>query len=280
MFLFTMPEQIEYVIDSSKKKFFDWKELWQYRELFYFFTWRDVKVKYKQTTIGVLWVLIQPLLSVAIFSFFLSRALKIQTPIPYPIFVFSGLILWNVFASAINAAGNSMISNAPIIKKIFFPRIIIPVSALLVCFVDFVVAFIAFLGMAVYYQLEVEWLLLLLLWPSAILITFIGTLGISCWLASLTLKYRDFRYVIPFGLQIALFVSPVMYPVADLGKQWLSVIIALNPMYAAITLFRIPLGISTIEPMLLTISLVSTLLFLAYGIYYFKKTEDFFADLA
>jgi len=280
-----MTNDTGYIIDASDAKILNGRELWQYRELFYFFTWRDLKVKYKQTVLGVVWVLLQPILTVMVFSLFFGRALNIPPQgIPYPLFVFSGLLLWTVFSSGINTAGSSMLSHAPIIKKIYFPRIIIPISAILVACIDFAISLLVFAVMIMFYvwkqQVEVHWLQVLWSWPAGIVLMLVGTTGVSCWLAALTVKYRDFRYVIPFALQIALFVSPVIYP-ATLGNHtWLNYIMALNPMYAAITVFRIPLIGFVGDPTLLWVSITSSILFLMVGIYYFRKTEAFFADLA
>lgn len=276
-----MTNQSEYIIEATKRNLFDWKELWSYKELFYFFTWRDVKVKYKQTALGIIWVVLQPLLMVGIFSLFFSHALNIApTKTPYPVFAFSGLLLWNFFSSSINAAGSSMLTNATIIKKIYFPRIIIPVSSILVSFIDFAVAFIVFLFVLIYFQIQIDFIGLLILWPLAICLMFLGTLGISCWLSALTVKYRDFRHVIPFGLQLALFVSPVIYPTSIVGSGSVSYFLAANPMYAPITLFRAPFMPNSTDGMLLLISILSTFVFLIIGILYFKKTEAYFADIA
>ncbi|MBL0742444.1 ABC transporter permease [Chryseolinea sp. Jin1] len=241
-------------------------------------------MKYKQTTLGVIWVVLQPILTVIIFSFFFGRALNVEKTspgLPYPVFVFSGLLLWNFFSSSVNSAGNSMLTNAPIIKKIYFPRIIIPVTALLVSGVDFIVAFVAYVGVLIYYNVHIDFMALLIFWPISIMFLLLGTLGISCWLAALNVKYRDFRYVIPFGLQIALFVSPVIYPASIISERWVNYVLALNPMYAAINFFRVPLtGANSIDIVLMLISSVSSTLFVLLGIYYFKRTEAFFADIA
>jgi lipopolysaccharide transport system permease protein len=276
-------QQKENIISADRSVILNLSELWSYRELFYFFTWREVKVKYKQTALGVVWVVLQPLAMVAIFSFFFGHALKNDNflGLPYPVFVFSGLLLWNFFSSSVNTAGNSMLTNAPIIKKIYFPRIIIPVSALLVAGVDFTVAFVAFVATLIYYQVHIDLLMLIVFWPLATLFLLSGTLGISCGLAALNVKYRDFRYVIPFGLQVALFVSPVIYPASNVQNPWVSYLLALNPMYAAINFFRVPLtGTTDMNFLLMMISSVSAILCLSLGIYYFKKTEAFFADIA
>jgi lipopolysaccharide transport system permease protein len=272
---------IEYVIESSQRKLLDWNELWQYRELFYFFTWRDLKVKYKQAALGIIWVILQPLFTVFVFSFFFGRSLNIpSTGMPYPIFVFSGLLLWTVFSTTINNAGNSMLTNASIIKKIYFPRIIIPVSSLLASLVDFLIAFAVFLLALLYYEVSVNFFLMLVYWPVAIILLLMGTLGLSCWLAALNVKYRDFRYVIPFGLQIALFLSPVIYPIGIVESSWTNYALAVNPMYAVIMLFRVPLTGFFPGNIELAISILSAFFLCGLGIYYFKKTEAYFADIA
>ncbi len=275
-----MINDFEYIIEPSRKKVYDWKELWQYRELFYFFTWRDVKVKYKQTALGILWVILQPILSVLIFSLFFGRGLNVPSAgLPYPVFVFSGLLLWSVFSASINSGGNSMVTNAPIIKKIYFPRIIIPISSILVSSFDFLISFTVFLLMLLYYEVQVDLIGILFFWPSAILLMLLGTMGLSCWLAALNVKYRDFRFVIPFGLQIALFVTPVIYPISILGDTWLNYFLAMNPMYGAIMLFRAPLGLG-VNSFEMIICIVSSLIFLFWGVYYFRRTEAYFADIA
>ena len=275
-----MADEFELRIEPPKKLSFGFKELWLYRELFYFFTWRDVKVRYKQTTLGILWVLIQPILTVTIFTVFFGRALKIPSGgIPYPVFVFSGLLFWNVFSASVVNAGTSMISNAPIIKKIYFPRLIIPLSNLLVALVDWSIAFMLFIIITFVYSVEVSWLQALFYWPLATMVMLVGTAGVSCWLAALNVKYRDFRYVIPFALQVMLFLTPVIYPINILNYPGLQYVLALNPMYAVIELFRFPL-LQQSNLILLTISLSSSVLFLLVGIYYFKSTEHYFADLA
>jgi lipopolysaccharide transport system permease protein len=272
-------KDIEYFIEPTKKKLFDWKELWQYRELFYFFTWRDVKVKYKETVLGVMWVILQPILTVLVFSVFFGHALKVPSAgLPYPVFVFSGLLFWTVFSSAIVNAGSSMISNAPIIKKIYFPRIIIPVSSILVSCIDFLIAFTVFVLMLFYYQVQLNVSELFLFWPVAILLMLFGTLGVSCWMAALNVKYRDFRFVIPFSLQIALFLTPVIYPISILGNNWLKHLLAINPVYGAIMLFRAPFGLTVNTPEVL-LSVLSALGLLIWGVYYFRKTEGYFADI-
>lgn len=275
-----MPDVRENIIDADKQRLFDWRELWQYRELFYFFTWRDIKIKYKQTVLGFLWAVLQPLAMMIIFTFFFGRALRIPSQqIPYPIFVFSGLLMWNMFSSGLTTSANSMINNAPIIKKIYFPRLIIPVSSILVSFFDFLMAFILFVPLIIFFGQPVS-IAAIWSWPLAIAVCVIGTLGPGSWLAALNVKYRDFRYVIPFVVQVMFFLTPVLYPITLLDHPLLRYLLAISPMYAAVELFRVPLTGELPDPVLLTISLSSAVFLLAIGLTYFKKTEDLFADFA
>ena len=274
-----MSDQIEYVIDGSRRKFFDWKEIWQYRELFYFFTWRDVKVKYKQTYLGIAWVLIQPLLMVSIFTFFFGSVARFATPVPYPLYVLSGLLLWNFFAASINNGGTSMLSHASIIKKIYFPRLIVPISAMLSCLVDAFITFLIFIGMAVYYKVSIDPVAILIFWPLALLCLIVGTVGLSTWLSALVVKYRDFRYVIPFALQLGLFVSPILYSFSS-AQSYFGKVLALNPVYAPLELFRHPFIGGEMDGMMIATSILSSIFLLVMGLYYFKKTENFFADIA
>lgn len=275
-----MAETIEYSIESTGRKWFDWKELWRSRELFYFFTWRDIKIKYKQTALGFLWAVLQPLFMMIIFTFFFGRALNIPSQnLPYPVYVFSGLLVWNMFSSGLTGASNSMVNNALIIKKIYFPRLIIPVSSILVALFDFAMAFMLFAGILMYYQQPLHWSFILL-WPLSLLVTIIGTLGLGALLAALNVKYRDFRYVIPFLVQVLFFITPVIYPITLLKYPVLKYLLACSPMYAAVELFRYPLTHEIQDSVFMMLSLLSGLLILLVGIFYFKRTEDFFADLA
>ncbi len=271
----------EQIIDSGQHDVFNWKELWRYRELFYFFTWRDIKVKYKQTALGVLWVMLQPLLMMIIFTFFFGRMLGIASEgMPYPVFAFSGLLLWNFFSSAITNAGNSMVQNSAIIKKIYFPRLIIPVSSILSAWVDLMVALILFIIFLSFYPVSVNILELFLFWPAAFILSVVSALGLGCWLSALMVKYRDFRFVVSFVIQVAFFLTPIVYPVSKISYPFLKYILAVNPMYGAITLFRVPMMESAVDYSLVGISVLSGLLMLTIGISYFKKTELYFADLA
>jgi lipopolysaccharide transport system permease protein len=270
------------VIEPTGNKLVNWKELWHFRELFYFFTWRDIKVKYKQTVLGFLWAILQPIFLVLIFTFFFNRALHLPSEgLPYSVFAFSGLLLWNIFSSGVANAGNSMVSNSHIIKKVYFPRLIIPVSAVISALFDFVLSLSVFIVMLLYFQIPVNFTELVYCWPVAILLTFIGTIGFGAGLSALTVKYRDFRYIIPFLIQALLFLTPVIYPVSMLQNQyWAKYVLALNPMYSAITFFRLPLIEFQTDHQLLLISITSSVVLFVIGIFYFKRTEMYFADIA
>jgi lipopolysaccharide transport system permease protein len=269
----------EYTIDAAPGVF-NWRELWHYRELFYFFTWRDIKIKYKQTVLGFLWAVLQPLLMMVIFTFFFGQALNIPSQdLPYPVFVFSGLLLWNLFSTGLTSSANSMVNNSAIIKKIYFPRLIIPVSAVLVALFDFVMAFVLFIPLLIFYKQPLSWDVWWC-WPASLLLSVVATLGPGCLLAALNVKYRDFRYVIPFLIQILFFLTPVIYPVSMLKYPLLQYLLVLSPMYAAVELFRLPLTGAEINQTFLFISLGASFFFLMAGVIYFKKTEDFFADFA
>jgi lipopolysaccharide transport system permease protein len=275
-----MNKNLEFIVDADRRKIFDWKQLWSYKELFYFFTWRDIKIKYKQTALGFAWAILQPLLMMVIFTFFFGRALNIPSQsIPYPVFVFSGLLLWNTFASGLTSSANSMVNNAQIIKKIYFPRLIIPVSSILVALFDFLMAFILFVPLLLFYRQPVS-ITVLWAWPAALLLTVMATLGPGCLLSALNVKYRDFRYVIPFLVQVLFFLTPVIYPVNLLTYPVLQYLLVCSPMYAAVELFRYPLTNAELNLSFIAISITSAFAFLFLGIIYFKRTEDFFADLA
>jgi lipopolysaccharide transport system permease protein len=275
-----MNEQEESIIDADQARVFDWREVWRYKELFYFFTWRDIKIKYKQTILGFLWAVLQPLLMMLIFTFFFGKVLKIPTQqLPYPVFVFSGLLIWNTFATGLASAANSMINNSAIIRKIYFPRLIIPVSAILVSLFDFLMALTLFVLLLLFYQQPVS-LHAFWAWPFAILVAALATLGPGSLLAALTVKFRDFRYVIPFVIQILFFISPVIYPVSMIKYEAVKYVLVASPLYAAIELFRFPLVNVHPEPGLIILSLCSCGLFVVIGLTYFRRTEDFFADFA
>jgi lipopolysaccharide transport system permease protein len=258
--------------------FKDLREIWQYRELLYFFSWRDIKVRYKQTTIGIAWAVFQPLITMVIFSVFFGQLANIPSDgVPYPIFVFIGLLFWQFFSGALSDTSNSLISNQAIITKVYFPRLILPVSTVIVKMVDFLIASVILVGLMIYYQFTPNlWGILLL--PILLLITFMASVGFGLFLASINVKYRDVRYVLPFFIQILMYLTPVIYPASIVGKY--SWILALNPMTGVIQSARAALlGTTPINWLLVLISFVATLVIMLLGIYTFKKTERYFADI-
>lgn len=277
--------EIEYIIAPKHDFSLNLRELWQYRELFYFFTWRDIKVKYKQTVLGFLWAILQPLLMMSVFVVFFSKALKVPTDnIPAPIFYFSGLLLWNLFSSGLGGSAGSMVSNANIIKKVYFPRLIIPFSSILVALFDFLMATILFFGLIIYIKITGSSLFIkpsiLIYFPLSLLLTIVTVTGAGMLLSALNVKYRDFRYVIPFTIQFLLFVTPVIYPVSVFSSMpWVKYLLAINPMTGAINLARSPFIGSEIDFSIVGISTFSAMLMFLIGIFVFNKMEGYFADL-
>jgi lipopolysaccharide transport system permease protein len=256
------------------------REIWQYRELFYFFTWRDIKVKYKQTSLGIIWALLQPLGMMLLFTLLFSKTLKFDTrPLPYPVFVLSGLILWNLFQSSVSHAGESMIQHAGIIKKIYFPRLIIPGSAVLVALFDFIMGLLIFLVFCLVYKQAFHWYTLPY-FLGGLLLLVLAAFGTGTFLAALNVKYRDFRYTIPFFLQVLFFSSQIIYPVNGITQPVLKYLLALNPVNASIELFRCGLTGQTPDNLLLVAGASTTVVVFLAGLYYFRKTEAYFADIA
>ncbi len=272
---------MEYEIKNQNKFNLGIKELWEYKELFYFFTWRDVKVKYKQTILGVAWAIIQPLFLTIIFTQTLGTSIsnKSNLTIPYPIFAISGLLLWGIFSSGMSNAANSMIANANIIKKIYFPRLIIPISSVLVAFIDFIIAFFVFILFQFFYSVDISYNKLFLL-PFSVIITSISAMGCGMFLAALNVKYRDVRYVIPFFIQGLLFLTPIMYPHNISENKIINWVLSLNPISGAMELMRGIFEGYNINYNIVFISGVTSLFLFVIGIIYFRKTEHYFADLA
>lgn len=272
---------MEYEIKPQTKLSLGLKELWEYRELFYFFTLRDIKVKYKQTVLGFLWAVLQPLVMALLFTFFLGKAISSYTelPLPYDVFALSGLVVWGIFSSGINNAGNSMVSNANIIKKIYFPRLIIPISSVLVGLFDFLMAFLVFIVYCLFNQVTFSFNAIIY-FPVAIALTCIATFGAGTLLAALNVKYRDFRYIIPFLVQFLLFVTPVIYPTSITQNNYLKLLLALNPMSAPLDIFRAGITNGDINWEANLISIATSGIIFVIGLLYFKKTEAYFADLA
>lgn len=256
----------------------DISELWKYRELLYFFTWRDIKIRYKQTSIGITWAILQPLVTMIVFTIFFGRLAGIESDgVPYPIFVFTGLLFWQFFSTALTDTSNCLVTNQSIITKVYFPRLILPISSVLTKLVDFgISAFILMIMMFFYgYVPQIESIIVI---PIVLGISFMVSVGLGLILASINVKYRDVRHALPFFIQILLFLTPVIYPAGIAGKySWL---LALNPMTGAIQNARASLlGTTPINWLLILISLIASLSLLAIGIYVFKKVERYFADI-
>lgn len=275
----TSTQPIENII-RPKKTFTlrDFREVWNYRELLAFFTWRDLKVRYKQTAIGALWAIFQPFITMVVFSVFFGQLAQIPSDnVPYPIFVYVGLLFWQFFSGALSDTSNVLISNQAIITKVYFPRLILPLSSVTTKFVDFAIAAFILAGMMLYYG-YVPQLASLAIIPLLLIITFMAAVGGGLFLAAVNVKYRDVRFVLPFFIQTLLFVTPVIYPASIAGKySWL---LALNPMMGVIQTARATLlGTAPINWQLVSISFAACLVLLVIGTIYFKKVERYFADV-
>ena len=256
----------------------DWRELWEARELMYFLVLRDVKVRYKQTVLGVAWAVLQPLFTMLIFTIVFGRFAKIPSDgLPYAVFVFAGLLPWTFFSNNISQASMSLVNQQSLLTKIYLPRVFVPASSIGGGLIDLLVSFAVFAAMMVYYQIgvgpRVLWVPLLILLAAA------ASLGVGLALAALIVTYRDFRFVVPFLVQSWLYVSPVIYPVSMVPPQW-QPLLALNPMVGIIDGFRAALLGSPWNMTTLTISAVSSIALMAFGLFYFRKTERSFADVA
>lgn len=253
-------------------------ELWDYRELFYFMAWRDMKIRYKQTVLGVLWALIQPFFTMVIFAVVFGQIAGISSDgIPKPIFYLSALIPWIYFSSTISSAGLSLVTNSTLLTKIYFPRIILPGAAALGGLLDFLIATVMLAGFAIYYQVPLGWNLLL--WPVLVVPLVLLAFGISAFLAALNVKYRDVKYAIPFGIQLWLFITPVIYP-SSFFPESIRWVLAFNPMSGLIEAFRFSLvPTQQVNWNLLWISMASTVFIFILGVRYFRRTERAFADI-
>lgn len=262
------------------KKLFTYRdilELWKYRELLYFFAWRDFKVRYKQTIVGVGWAIFQPVMTMVVFTIFFGNLAKMPSDgVPYPIFVYVGLLFWQFFSSALSDASSSLLSNQSIVTKVYFPRLILPASTVATKFVDFFFAAIVLVVLMFYYGYTPNIIGLLVL-PLLLLISFFAALGGGLFLAAMTVKYRDVRYILPYFIQILMFLTPVIYP-SSIAQKY-SWILAINPMTGVIKAARgAILGTEPVNWPLLGLSLVAVIIIFIIGLYSFKQTERYFAD--
>jgi lipopolysaccharide transport system permease protein len=286
------------VIEAGKTERAYWSDLWRYRELFFFLSWRDILVRYKQTVIGVLWALIRPVLTIAIFTVLFGKVAGMSSGgIPYPVFVCAGTLPWQFFATAMSEASNSLINNANMLGKIYFPRLIVPASAVIVAFVDLLISLVILAALMAWYHVLPTWRLITL--PLFTALGMFAALGVGFWLSALNVKYRDFRYVIPFVVQFGFFISPVGYSRdgihQKLGDTFLGKTVyqlyPLNPMDGVINGFRWAIGggkpaplDSTMPPLALDwnsvlISIAVVVVIMALGLRYFRSTEKTFADI-
>lgn len=253
-------------------------DLWEYRELLYFLVWRDIKVRYKQTVLGAAWAIIQPFFTMVIFSIFFGRLAKIPSDgIPYPVFAYCALLPWQLFAHALTESGNSLVANERLITKVYFPRLVVPLAAVLGGLVDFAIAFLVLLGMMIYYGLSLTGAIVTL--PLFLLLAVATALGVGLWLSALNVQYRDVRYTIPFLTQFWLFATPVAYPASLVPESWRP-LLGLNPMAGVVEGFRWALlGVAHAPGPLLAVSVGVVVALLVGGLYYFRRMERTFADI-
>jgi lipopolysaccharide transport system permease protein len=268
----------EIILEAGRANRNYWQDLWRFRELLGFLAWRDIKVRYKQTTLGVLWALIQPAVTLTVFTFIFGKLAGMPAGnAPYPLLVLCGLLPWQLFSAAFSNASGSLVANTHLISKVYFPRLIVPLSSVAVALIDFAVVLVLLAVMCLWWQFTPDWRIIVL--PLFIVLTLITAIGTGLWLTALTVKYRDFRFVAPFLLQVGLFLSPVGFSSTNL-PNW-RFIYSLNPMVGAIDGFRWCLlrGEPALDPLNLAVSIGMAALLLASGIWYFRRTERTFADL-
>lgn len=276
-----MSNQTEHklIIEAGRTERHYWADLWRYRELFYFLAWRDILVRYKQTAIGVVWALLRPFLTMVVFTIVFGKLGKFPSDgAPYAVMVFVAMLPWQFFANSLTEASNSLIGNANLISKVYFPRLIVPSSAVITSFVDFLISGFILVGLMAWYRFIPGWRIFTL--PLFIAIAFAAAMGIGLWLTALNVKYRDFRYVVPFIVQFGLYISPVGFSSSVVPEKW-RLLYSLNPMVGVIDGFRWAIlgGCATINWPSFMLSNGLVLLFLVTGIWYFRKTEKTFADV-
>ena len=256
----------------------NFRELWEYRELLYFLTWRGIKIRYKQTVLGAAWAIIQPVFMMIVFSLFFGKLAKVPSDgIPYPVFAFCALLPWQLFAHAVSESSNSVVGNQHLITKVYFPRLVIPIASVLTGFIDFLVSLVVLIGLILWFGLVPGWRIIAL--PGFILLAICTALAVGLWLSALSVQYRDVRYLIGFLVQFWLFATPVAYPSSIIPQQWRAVY-ALNPMAGDVEGFRWALlGRSSALGSMLWVSASVVLVTLLGGFYYFRRMEQEFADI-
>jgi lipopolysaccharide transport system permease protein len=273
-------ERFDLLIEAGRGEKNYWRDLWRYRELFYFLAWRDILVRYKQTVIGIAWALVRPFLTMLVFTFIFSRVAKLPAPgsVPYALLVFAALLPWQFFSTALGEASNSLIGNANLISKVYFPRLIVPAGSVITSFVDFLITLVLMAGMMIWYGFLPDWRLLTL--PLFVALAFGSAFGAGLWLCALNVRYRDFRYIVPFIVQFGLYLSPVGFS-SNIVPEGLRLIYACNPMVGVIDGFRWALlrGQSPLAAYALIASILVTSVLCLSGIWYFRRTEKTFADI-
>jgi lipopolysaccharide transport system permease protein len=270
-------EPLVVIQPSNRWSILSFKDIWAYRELLFFLTWRDVKVRYKQTALGAAWAILQPLFMMIIFTIFFGRLAGVASAgIPYPLFALAGLVPWTFFSNAITASGNSLVGSANLITKVYFPRLIVPAAAMLAGLIDFLLAFLLLVILMIYYRVTPTVQLLSL--PVLILLTALFSLGVGTWMSALNVKYRDVRFALPFLIQLWLFVSSVILPSSSIPQKW-RWLIMLNPMSGIIEGYRAALFGLPFDWPALGIASALTIVVLLYAIYAFGRVERSFADI-
>jgi lipopolysaccharide transport system permease protein len=279
-------EEIVYIRPPQGWLGLNLKDLWLYRELIYFLIWRDVKVRYKQTVLGASWAIIQPLMTMVVFTVLFGRVAKVPTDgIPYPIFSYTALLPWGLFTKALTDAGKSLIHNRSMLTKVYFPRLVIPISSVVSGIVDFALAFTILIGMLIYYNSDLggnyditpNYAVITL--PLFLLLAMVTSLGVGLWLSALNVIYRDVNYILPFITQIWLFITPVAYPASMIPEKW-QLVYALNPMTGVVEGFRWALlGMEPAPGPMVAVSTVIAIIILVTGLFYFRRMERTFADL-
>lgn len=267
------------LIEAGRTELHYWKDLWRFRELFYFLSWRDILVRYKQTAIGIAWSVIRPLMTMIVFTVVFGKLAKLPSEgVPYPMLVYVAMLPWQFFANSLTESSNSLITNANMLSKVYFPRIIMPASAVIVSLVDFLISFVILAVLMIWYQFIPDWRIVTL--PLFLLLALIASLGFGFWLAALNVKYRDFRYIVPFIVQFGLYVSPVGFSTNVVPEKW-RLVYSLNPMVGVIDGFRWAILGGDVKIYWQGFFLSTGLVFILFigGVSYFRKTERYFADI-
>jgi lipopolysaccharide transport system permease protein len=269
--------QDELIIEAGSSEKNYWKDIWRYRELFYILSWRDIKVRYKQTVIGAAWALVRPLLTMIIFTVVFGRVagMQRQTNVPYALLVLAGMLPWQFFSTALSEASNSLLSNTNLVSKVYFPRLIIPASSVITSFIDFFISFGILIVMLFIYRFMPPWQIVFL--PLFIILSFLASFGVGLYLTALNVKYRDFRYIVPFIVQFGLFISPVGWTSDRIPANW-RLVYSINPISGIIDGFRWSILGEPIHWPGFMISTAVIFIFLIVGVRYFRKTEKSFAD--